>query len=1053
MWNRRRPAVAILIVLAGLRGGAQSVYVDRLTLNTGPCTISSGNGAPTGGVQCDTYLDTATGEVYTRRNGGAWTLLIRAEDTNTFTANQTFNGSVTIGGALLLSTPLPVGSGGTGRASWTPGDLVVAAGATSLVGLPAVATGQVLTSTGTGSQPAFSGNPRLASIGATNWASRTAGWIVDAGGNAETQTFWSREMHVTSFVTDYERAIDGLEIVTPGVAVLSEDFTVPPLGASSGNFRVEYRPRSTAPLFSVGDTVVIHTYSRGGGALTVSDAIGTVSGPDTTNPTYQQWTFTRGSGVNTGGTMAGAAIVPAKTIVLDYGVSGQGFVETNATAPTQLVSMTSAGTTATATTNTPHGFLTGDTVVISGASQPPYNGAFVVTVTGASTFTYTLSGATSTPAVCVNGCAAVGAYGVNTPYVQVSTWAGSPTYGVTPRTRWGNLRGLTGVGEYGILAGDFTGRHYVRISDQNAEIAGLPLDLYDGATKTISLSPTAPSLAIGNPIPTGFGTGANGLWAGRDSDGTYKFRLGTPGGTRVAWDGVALTLAGEGSGVTNINGGNIQANSITVGSLQATGFGDNMIKNAAFEGRTATEGLAGWSQDDTAGGSASIVWTTLGTEGPMMAGIATVAGGFNSLIYYAIPVAAGQTYRIAFDVNGQTSAGLYVRLNESTSTQGYVRYVREAAASGSDVAYTSITDVCGNCSVASTGWNHREFTYTVPANVHWLSIDLYNYTCRASGATCQTLYFDDVEMQIQIGSGHIRAASLTGDRLVANTITAGQIQAGTITTTEIAANTILAANIAGGTITGAKIAAGTITGGNIAGTTITAGNLAAGTITSAQIAAGTITGGNIAGATITGGNLAAGTVTAGNIAAGTITADKLSVATLSAITANLGTITAGNLSAVGITSSTITSSTLTAGCATLNTSGISLSGPTGGQCNWYKWNGSSIGLQWDGGAWMTLSGANVQISSAGSNVNVAGNVQFFAQDQIQIQSNSYGGAFNITNGQTHIGAAGNSQTLDLNSDGSTRFSGTYIYMPNMYATPGGNHVCIGSTDGLLYKCA
>src|SRR5215471_16024506 len=41
MWNRRRPAVAILIVLAGLRGGAQSVYVDRLTLNTGPYTVAS----------------------------------------------------------------------------------------------------------------------------------------------------------------------------------------------------------------------------------------------------------------------------------------------------------------------------------------------------------------------------------------------------------------------------------------------------------------------------------------------------------------------------------------------------------------------------------------------------------------------------------------------------------------------------------------------------------------------------------------------------------------------------------------------------------------------------------------------------------------------------------------------------------------------------------------------------------------------------------------------------------------------------------------------------
>lgn len=60
-------------------------------------------------------------------------------------------------------------------------------------------------------------------------------------------------------------------------------------------------------------------------------------------------------------------------------------------------SITRSGTTATATA-TGHGFTTGQKVVISGAAQGDYNGAFTVTVTGPNTFTYTVSGSPVTPA-------------------------------------------------------------------------------------------------------------------------------------------------------------------------------------------------------------------------------------------------------------------------------------------------------------------------------------------------------------------------------------------------------------------------------------------------------------------------------------------------------------------------------------------------------------------------------------------------------------------------------------------------------------------------------
>lgn len=60
-------------------------------------------------------------------------------------------------------------------------------------------------------------------------------------------------------------------------------------------------------------------------------------------------------------------------------------------------SITSSGTTATVTYNA-HGYSTGDTIVISGATQTEYNGAYVITVTGANTFTYTFAGSATSPA-------------------------------------------------------------------------------------------------------------------------------------------------------------------------------------------------------------------------------------------------------------------------------------------------------------------------------------------------------------------------------------------------------------------------------------------------------------------------------------------------------------------------------------------------------------------------------------------------------------------------------------------------------------------------------
>ena len=57
--------------------------------------------------------------------------------------------------------------------------------------------------------------------------------------------------------------------------------------------------------------------------------------------------------------------------------------------------LTRGGGIATATTATPHGFATGDSVVIAGASPGAFNGTKTITVTGANTFTYAQTGTTA----------------------------------------------------------------------------------------------------------------------------------------------------------------------------------------------------------------------------------------------------------------------------------------------------------------------------------------------------------------------------------------------------------------------------------------------------------------------------------------------------------------------------------------------------------------------------------------------------------------------------------------------------------------------------------
>ena len=91
------------------------------------------------------------------------------------------------------------------------------------------------------------------------------------------------------------------------------------------------------------------------------------------------------------------------------------FVATTTTAQT-ISTITRGGTgnlTATLTTAAPHGLVDGNRVTISGATPAEFNGTYVIDVTGASTFTYTMASAPSGNATVVGTYTTIGITGVN----------------------------------------------------------------------------------------------------------------------------------------------------------------------------------------------------------------------------------------------------------------------------------------------------------------------------------------------------------------------------------------------------------------------------------------------------------------------------------------------------------------------------------------------------------------------------------------------------------------------------------------------------------------
>ena len=174
----------------------------------------------------------------------------------------------------------------------------------------------------------------------------------------------------------------------------------------NGTFKITVTGASTFTYTVTGTPATPAT-----GTITVSAAQSVssiaVSASTATVTTATPHGFTTGQSVTIGGANQAEyngtfKIVVTSPNTFTYTATGRPATPATGTITLQAVpsisSITRSGGTATVTTATPHGFTTGQSLTIAGATQTEYNGTFTITVTGTSTFTYTVSGTPATPA-------------------------------------------------------------------------------------------------------------------------------------------------------------------------------------------------------------------------------------------------------------------------------------------------------------------------------------------------------------------------------------------------------------------------------------------------------------------------------------------------------------------------------------------------------------------------------------------------------------------------------------------------------------------------------
>jgi hypothetical protein len=943
-----RILLLVLGVLASSSASAQTIVGDRVRLNTGPCVIRSGSGTPEGAVTgnpCDEWHRTDTSQIYKKIAGTGntgWYAVLGATsatcasfagcvaaqltlDTTLFTQKLRTDSAVQLRQYVVTDgAHLEAVNGG----GWMP--LWLGGGPTRVVGGGLHVGGTSILDPGLGNvqMDGFIGKP--------GYVSQTTGWRVDALGAADFRYLYTDELHAKAFIADLEQALAGGQIISKSVAQVGAVFTVPAPGSISTLTVKDLPSAANMAVFEAGDHIRLRTFSRAAGSLSITDAWGTVSGYADAADGLQTWQFTRA--ITNGGAMATATQIAIDSIVLDYGVSGNGFHEVNAidglygvNSPYSQI-VTWAGDSpiaANQTVRTRLGNLRGITGVtgefgLIAGTYAATDGSYI----RASNQAFELHGI---DLKLWNGTTNVIRLDQATPYWSMGNPA--PTTYSSGTGCWSGLDG----GVFKWRCGDISGgTHYIAWNGTTLSVAGaitvtsgfnyagsaspggsandtvlvngvaaatvqggaaranLGLSATGGVTLPVAATPSGSGLFLGSDF---MGYYASGAWR-TFMDNAGNFYLGGTGGA-LQWNGttltIAATLSGNGSAITSISGGNITTGTVAAAAIVTNSLTATQI---AADAITASELAAN-----------SI------TAADMLANTITA---------------------------GQIAAGTITATQIATNT---ITANEIAAMDLSAISATLGTITAGNVTLGSAGYVRQGQTAYNTGTGFWLGDDAGTPKFSIGNPSGNRLTFDGTTLTyVGVGSG---LTALNGANVQTDTITATQIASMDLSAISATLGTITAGNVTLGTNgyvrqgqtaynTGTgfwlgddagtpKFSIGVAAGNRLTfdGTTLTyvgtSGSIAGWTLGATSLTSGA--GANTVGADSGGSNPAfyAGSATPGSAPfrvtqAGALTATSATIT--GAITATSGAIGGCSLSAT----------TLTCGGTTLTSSGLASSG-------------------------------------------------------------------------------------------------------------------------------
>lgn len=293
------------------------------------------------------------------------------------------------------------------------------------------------------------------------------------------------------------------------------------------------------------------------------------------------------------------------------------------------------------------------------------------------------------------------------PTIAFNVRTGSAYNAIATRCAIGDLNGLYGYGAttFGMSCGDSAATNVTIDATNGFRIRNGTTNKF--AADTAGNLSLEGSLVIGTSGSmrsgaTNFTTGTG--WYMDYNAGTPRFRIGTAAGDRIAWDGATLTIAGNGSGLTSINGGNIQTGTVTATQIASSTITATQIASSAIT--TAKIAAGAVTVNELAANSVTASKISVSSLSAIAANLGTVTAGSISGVTISGATITGGTIDIgsgAFTVNSSgavTAPSLGVG---TMTTYSLVDFTQGFIMSGGSPMFTTLAGGGGYACIDSVG--------------------------------------------------------------------------------------------------------------------------------------------------------------------------------------------------------------------------------------------------------------------------------------------------------------------------------------------------------------